>query len=230
MAQPPLSSEVALAKYFVSWLQEQHWDVYQEVQLRPYGPRADIVAIFLPVVWILEVKQQPGFRVIEQAYEWLPHAHQVSVAVPWISHHRHRSSSFEAIVMRKFGLGLLVLEHSSNVREHVRPTFNRHAKTDWIRNLTPQQKLFAPAGNSANLRWTPFVETRTQVTAYVTTHPGCTPKELFANIKTHYHGPTAAQHNILRYIERGIIKTVRIVRSGKELRLYPVDQPFPVKL
>lgn len=39
------ASEIELARPIVPWLQEMHWDVYQEVQCMMYGQVADIVAI-----------------------------------------------------------------------------------------------------------------------------------------------------------------------------------------
>ena len=74
--------ETDIAKPVVSWLQDQGWTVYQEVEVKERGARADIVAIIEPKIWVIEVKRSYGLGVLEQALSWRSLSHYVSIAVP----------------------------------------------------------------------------------------------------------------------------------------------------
>lgn len=73
-----------MLKPLIRWLQDDGWDVYQEVET-PSGV-ADIVAKMshgkLELVWVIEGKKTMGEAVLHQATHHLRHAHLVSVAVP----------------------------------------------------------------------------------------------------------------------------------------------------
>lgn len=220
--QDAFKTEAELAKVIVEWLQSQHFEVYQEVQRGPYTPIADILAVRSPYLWVIETKLQSGFRVIEQAWNWLPYAHYVSIAVPW-QPRRYSSSNLEQAVMRQFGIGHLQVEHAINVVEKQHPTFNRKAHTAWVSRLNEKQKTFAQAGNNARLRWTPFTETRQLVQQFVKANPGCPLKELVQKVKTHYHSKSVAMRCITQYVESGVIPGIVIKRSGKKIQLFPKE-------
>ena len=63
--------ELELAKSVVEWLQDQHWEVYQEVQR--YSTTADIVAVQGPLVWVVECKTSLSIGVMLQASRWMAH-------------------------------------------------------------------------------------------------------------------------------------------------------------
>lgn len=66
----------------VAWLEERGFEVYQEVEMHQGGPRADIVGVLGPRLFVVELKKSLGLDVIAQAAHWRRYAHHVAVAVP----------------------------------------------------------------------------------------------------------------------------------------------------
>ena len=62
--------EVDIAALIISWLEEQEWETYKEVQIFSYGRRADIVGVKGKLIWVVETKTTLTFEVIAQALGW----------------------------------------------------------------------------------------------------------------------------------------------------------------
>lgn len=219
-------TEAEMAGRVVAWLSNQHWEVYQEVQVSDGGPIADIVATQGPRLIVVETKLGLGLKVIQQAVRWNMDAHMVYVAVPILGY--KPESRFAVEVARKFGIG--VLEVSSldgdgwGVRETSRPTLNRRAWVERIRKvLRDQHKTFAAAGNPNGRRWTPFQSTCAEVANYANKHPGATLKEVVDNIKTHYGTPATARVCLAKWAELGKVPGVRLEKLGRAWRVYPTS-------
>jgi len=56
--------ETDLAERVINWLEDQHWEIYQEVQFRGYGGIADIVAVRAGYLWIIECKTSMTFTLL----------------------------------------------------------------------------------------------------------------------------------------------------------------------
>ena len=106
-----MGKEADLAKVVVSWLNEQHWDVYQEVQIHGFGGVADIVAVQGPLVWVIECKTSLSLTVMEQASVWRVHFR--SVAVPTGVRHHSRTAAYR-VARLFFKVGVLCVS-SHNV-------------------------------------------------------------------------------------------------------------------
>ncbi len=221
--------ETAVAAPVVAWLEEQGWDVYQEVTFG--GPIADIVATRGPLVLVVECKTSLSLDVIEQAAGWVQAAHLVFVAVPQARSHR----SFAERVLRWQGVGMLLVDIPKRytptygataaelVRQRVEAPLHRRAPgSDRLRAaLRPEHKTAAPAGHAGGSRWTPFRETAERVARAVAARPGITLKELLSDTSTHYRSVAAARSSLTKWIEAGVVKGVRLERDGKALRLWP---------
>jgi len=199
--------EVDLARKVIEWLEDQKWDVYQEVQPGQGWNIADIVAKQGPVIWVIETKMTLSLSVIGQAYEWLPWANYVSVAVPA----EKRRIGFAARVLKDYGIGLLRVnqyesEWSSSVEEKVHPAFRRHTGNarDYVLNaLKEAHKTYAEAGNNKGRHWSPFKETCLQIYRYVRVNEGCLLKDLLNSVSHHYGSTSAARNCIPKWAEAG---------------------------
>jgi len=220
-------TEVDIAKRVIRWLMVQNWEVYQEIQFQYAGNIADIVAVQNKKIWILEVKKSFSLNLLEQAMNWQPYAHWVSIAVPY-PNTSYRNTSIKHRFLQWQGIGMLYVKrddspYSDLVDEQVEPKINRKALTHYLLDiLTDEHKTYAEAGNSEGRRYTPFQSTSRAVVRAVKLRPGITLKELLEEeITTHYHSPASARHSIVHAIDAGWIKGVMVNRDRKAIRLYP---------
>lgn len=196
-----------MAGRVVSWLREMHWDVYQEVTVR--GPRADIVAVRGPLLWIIECKTSLGLSVLEQAWGWRGKAHYVSVATP------STGGDFVRNLLSDGGLGLISVGHEF-VFEKIPARLFRRAKADEVRKrLREEHKTFAAAGNAMNRYYSPWRATCDAVARFVRANPGCTIKQLVEGIQHHYLTAANARASLRTWIVEGKVPGVRAVREGK---------------
>ena len=152
-------SEVEIGRVVVEALRARGWTVYQEVQSR-LGPVADIVAVQGPVLWVVELKRQFGFDVLEQAQGWRGHANLRSIAIP----NGLVYSPFRLHVASELGIGVLRVhgpwngtEVSDPLYELVKPARERRISKALRGRLRTEQQTFADAGG--NGRFTPFRST-----------------------------------------------------------------------
>lgn len=209
-------SEEAMAASLVSWLTTMHWNVYQEVQISSYGPRADIVAVQGAVSWIIETKTSFKLAVLDQAVKWLGYANYVSVATP---HSNRAFSPFLKQSLEHCGIGVLTI--GIDVRERVAPRLWRSLKLNIREKCRAEHKTFAPAGNSYGARWTPFQATAKEVVSMVKRNPGISMKDLVDNIQTHYYSAKTARSALTKWLITGVIKGVKVEREGRALKLFP---------
>jgi len=215
-------SEADMAQVIVRWLTDQHWEVFQEVQVKPGGARADIVARQGKLIWIVECKLSFGLAVLEQASYWLGRANLVSIATP-----RRDFGAFTKRAMSGMGLGAMVARSrgggsQSAVIEVIRPRYLRRRTVTWS-HLAEEHKFYAQAGNRRSTFWSPFKQTSQTLRATVEQHPGILFRDLLRTIKTHYASVQSARSSLLKWIEGGQIEGVRLLREGRDLRLFPVN-------
>lgn len=217
-------NEEQLASPVVTWLEAEHWDVYQEVQIFAYAHIADIVALQGPVIWVIETKRSLGFRVCEQACQWQQIAHLVSVAVPLTERGR---GPFASRILHNFGLGLITVREHGEPHELVPARLCRRTVQVLTARLraacTEERKHFAAAGNAEGLRYTPFSATCRAVLVYVMQHPGAMLKEVVDGIDHHYRADTTARSCLSTWIRAGKVRGVVARREGRLLRIYPAD-------
>lgn len=213
-------SEEQLAAVVVAWLQDMRWTVYQEVQIRMCEPIADIVAINEQgLAWIIETKRTFGFKVVDQANQWIGAAHYVSVAVP---SRQGRLTRTEIDVLKWLGIGCLYVYDFPSVSEQVPPRLHRRIRFDDIRkHLTEKHKTFASAGNAQGARLTPFQNTCDEIYRQAVHYPGITLKTLLSKITTHYCNTTTAKSCIVKWGSQGIIKGTEFKKENGVWRIYP---------
>jgi hypothetical protein len=208
-------TEVELAAQVVAWLAGRGWTVHQEVEMGRGGPRCDLVAVRGRTVWAIECKTGVGLSVLEQAHQWLRHAHRVSVAT------RRTRNAFAARVLRDYGVGWLTV--GSRVRAVVAPAERRRISDRLIASLADEQRTFAPAGNAAARFWSPWKATVAEVQAWAAAHPAGTFADLVRGIRHHYRTAATARSCLRRHLEEGLVSGVRLTREGGRLvvRLEP---------
>jgi hypothetical protein len=206
-------SEVELAAHVVAWLRGRGWAVHQEVEMGRGGPRCDLVAVRGTRVWAIECKNGVGLAVLEQAHQWLPHAHRVSVAT------RRSKNAFAARVLRDYGVGWLAVGGPGRVRPVVAPSERRRISERLIRSLADEQCTFARAGNARARFWSPWKATVAEIQSWSAAHPTASFADLVRGIRHHYRTTATARSCLRRHIEDGLVPGVRLVREGGRLRI-----------
>ena len=109
-------AETQIGRAVVQWLEEEGWDVYQEVPVNGHTP--DVVGVRGSVVCLVECKTTFSLEVMAQAQRWVafgPMAHLVYVAVP-----KEREPSngrqFGIRTLRDIGIG--VIEINADMIDH----------------------------------------------------------------------------------------------------------------
>ena len=198
-------TEADLAAKVVSWLQEQHWTVYQEVQPAKWGgPRADIVAVQGQLVWVIECKKSLGLSVLAQADRW--RAHFRSVAVPKSKQHRDSDRGFAIDICKMLGIGILEVGIRSGVTETrdapLKREYHRYAK-ELAAKLVPQQQTAALAGSKGGGYWTPYRGTMNAVQVFLRGKAeGASLKEILTAVgKGHYASSASARSGLRHCLE-----------------------------
>lgn len=240
-------SEVELAKKMIEYFDGYPFEIFQEVPL--YGKFIDIVIKSDKIIHCIECKIGLGFEVIAQADYRKSFSHYVSVCVPAetkkkerYERHRYTDNGKDYKVTKTSGrkmaikylqyLGIGLYEYNpvfDTVEEKLVPKLFRKALSGTIiENLLEGQKTFALAGSAGVKRLTPFRNTVINLENYVKRHPGTSYSNAVENIDTHYHKVSTAKSALLTWIQKGIIKNIRIEKDGRKLSLYYEDNdPTP---
>lgn len=215
--------EADLAAVVVEWLQDQRWEVFQEVAV--HSRVADIVARRDGILWAIETKLSFSAAVIEQAWNWEARAHYVSVAVPE-SYRHSRGSAVLRRCCRADGIGILRVSplresRLSSVEEEQAPRLNRRILDHISRRLHEEQKTWAPAGNADGQRYSPFKATCKALSAEVRRNPGLTMRQAVDAITHHYSTSATARSSLLRWIREGAVPGVRLDETTRPITLHP---------
>ncbi len=220
MSQPK-PTEANLAGCIVRFFTDQHWDVYQEVQVGPMMPRADLVVTQGKIVGIVECKQALGLPVMEQAFYWRGYAHFVWVAT-WYS---SRPARLATRILKDYGIGHLEMRMGSfeinDPHEVAPPVFLRRPPNLELltAKLVPQQKTVVAAGGNRGGHWTPFKSTCYALASIAKEKPGILLREALDSFKHHYSNTRSAMCNLPEWIEKGKIPGVRLDKSDGKMRL-----------
>jgi hypothetical protein len=220
-------SEESLAAHVVGWLEQDNWDVYQEVPLQSAGACPDIIAVQGKVTWIIECKLTFGLAVLEQAWGWKLYAHFRSVAVPWPVRNK-----FACDVAGQYGIGVITVQSCYEgvvISQSMKPAFFRRAASHLVLpQLKPGHKTHAQAGTAHGGRYTKFRATCEAIRAAVERDPGITMKELLDRVKTHYASAATARATLPRRIEDNLVPGVKIHRQGRLIELYPSNYDLSI--
>ena len=219
-------TEADLARQVIKWLEEHRYDVYQEVQIKRYDRRADIVAVMDRRVWVIETKTTLSLSVIEQATAWAKMAHWVSVAVP-VAKKSYTKRAFAQRVMSKFGVGYFSYDeaHSGEFAcRDYRGPLHRKILPGIMEMIDEHGEDLkgdsVAAGSNEGGYWTPFRHTCRALTSYVAQHQGCLMKEAIDGITHHYASAGSARGALAKYIKDGIVEGLVLkIEEGKS-RLY----------
>lgn len=213
--------ETDVARPVVLWLQDQGWEVYQEVK----DLDADIVAVQGRHVWIVEAKRFLNWKVISQACRRLRLANWVSVAVPRKQFHKNAE-----IVLRHWGIGCLEAEtlfHLPAVHEHLKPRMwaKPVPQLTWDA-LNERQKTYCEAGSPGGRAWSPFKDTCERLLELVQREPGIPLKDAIHKIRHHYASSASAKKSLATWIHMGKVPGIHADRSSC-LKLFPVHKDTP---
>ena len=220
-------TETEVAAVVMTAMQAEGWDCYPEVIVP--GGRADIVGVrefpFMKrrCVWIVECKTTWALSLLEQGVDRMGFAHHVSIAAP------SEPSFFYETLCRERGIGMIRFHPKMadlTISEHgcLEPRLCRHGRHEMfgpgrtLESLHPDQKNAAPGSSSAGWYSTPFNRTMKRCAEYVREHPGCTVKEIVANVETHYSTIGSAKQCLLKWLEKQDGVEARI--ENRSMRFY----------
>jgi hypothetical protein len=216
------AKETDLAAVVVRYFLDLGADVYQEVAPNAaYGGRADIVAVYGPVMHVVECKVSFGLAVIRQAADWIHYAHRVSVAIPKV-----RDAQMPRILCRHLGIGVLEVSRASlswetsRVTEVVPPRLSRRIDPRLRKALRDEQRTYAAAGNADGKFWSPFKATCIALREVVAAAPGITVSAAVKRIKHHYGNDRNATSNLSAWIRGGKVDGIELDASARPARLY----------
>jgi hypothetical protein len=227
-------AEVDLAAFVVKHLQNEGWEIYQEVQIKSFGAIADIVAIKGDDVMVVEAKTSFSLAVLGQANHWQTVAHYAAIAVPR-AQNNSKARNFGRKIAWKFGIGVFAVSPvRGQVTTMVAPKRNVGADTKKILSvLTEQHKTFAKAGSKEGKHLTLFKMTAQRLTEYVKEHPGVHLRDAVKNIKHHYKNDYNASRSLgVQMRQHNKIDTLYVEWDGdkQDARLYyraTPPSPFP---
>jgi hypothetical protein len=74
-----------------------------------------------------------------------------------------------------------------------------HKRSKWLINhLKAEHKDYLPAGSAGGGYFTPYRETMDGIKRYITAHPGCTLKDIMANLDHHHYASAASARSCIR--------------------------------
>lgn len=207
----PKYSEAQVAAVVVDWLEAQGYDVYQEVELRAGGIRADIVAKRGPELTIVETKTSASIALLYQAMERRRVAHRIYIAVPVPAHAM-------AEVCKELGIGVLRVrinpdhEQSWNPDRCDEEVASRRWNTRPVKlaaRLRPEHKTMARAGAPTGGHFSRWRDTCLQLSRVVAAQPGITLKSALAQVTHHYTSGRVAMSTMGTHIREGRVPGVR---------------------
>jgi hypothetical protein len=209
--------ETELAANIVTWLADQHWEIYQEVEFSHRGGVADIVAVRNGIMWIIETKTHYGLDVLQQAAGWP--VHYRSVGVPYSVDRDYR------VARDYYCVGVIqVGKYTGEVREDVKPRLfikNTKVVKRYLSQLTELHKTFAQAGSQSGHHLTPYKQTMLAVRKFIETHPGCTIKDIFNDLgEMHYASPESFKGNLLSALTSFERDWCKVDLSSKPYKLF----------
>ena len=222
--------ETELAEAVVAWLEMEHWDVYQEVQMYAYSGICDIVATKGFLVWTIECKTSLTWGLIEQA--WLWRAHFRSIAIPRAKA-RTRGRRVAYLTCKNFfNLGIIEVHQIKTFDESIMFEVAEQTPAPLMREyheaakriksrLVPEHKTYAKAGSVRGGYYTPYKYTMSRVKKFITKNPGCTLKEIMDDIgEGHYASMKSARASIRVALDSHERDWCRVDMENKPYKYY----------
>ncbi len=207
------SSEAALVAMTRDWLQVDGWSCFFEVA--PWGAgasRADIVATKGPLLAVIECKLSLSLALLEQCEAWLKYAHVIWGATPFLN-----GGAFAGKVAKEWGFGLVELGQRwgrANSQITVQPRLRRRVEHERIRrHLGDAQANHKPGSNHSFA--TPYTATVAALLGIVTEAKRIAVKDAIAQVRHHYSSSACARQTLMRDVEIGRIKGLRLAREGR---------------
>lgn len=220
--------ESELADAFIPWIESSGWDVYQEVQFHHLGQVADLVLRRNNTIWVVEMKMSLSLDLLAQADGWSYYSNYTSVVIPDRKSLRKTcAASFAKGIMRDRGIGLIVIgkgfDESYLVEEQIHPSLRRKKHSKEWDFLHEGYKVSGKAGNANGDRWTAFRQTCWNLWSYLSRNPGATLDQIIKEVAHHYHTTSTAKQCLLKWINRRVIRGVRVDESHRPYRFYLED-------
>lgn len=213
-------SEEKFAEKIVIFLQNEGWEIFQEVEPLHGRSVADIVAVKDRKVLVVECKLALGISVMSQAWHWKNYADYIAVAVPTSACGFTKEKEFCYDILRKFGIGLITASGLKTKWNICTVKQQASQRATLLKSLNEQHKTWAKAGNNQRKKWSPFQQTVSDILAYVFDNPGCDIDDMLKDVSVHYKNKNSAKNSILRYIKSGVIKDMSAKTANSVTRLY----------
>lgn len=231
-------TEAELAAAVVAWLDQERYEVAQEVELPGVGV-LDIVARMGRKLWVVEAKLSMSLALVAQAQRRLGYAHRVSIAVP--EPKRKNAWATDPLqnrigLLRSLGIGVISAGFSTRyvegegtvrdvpaVRERCQGVYVRPGRLSSLEDALRDEHFtgeWSAAGTKDGGHYTAFGATARRVVEFVRENPGCSIGEIIEG-GHHYANDKVARARIDVMIRQGVIGGIRRRGSGRQRRYYP---------
>jgi len=237
------ANERELAAPVISHLQENGFDVWQEVRFTWGNPIHDIVAVKDGRVYIIECKLSLTLGVLSQAYFAQHSAHVTYIAVPAPDKSRRSRMAyldrrFPLKVCAKFGIGVFYV--------HPRPDWAtdkivHHVSTEMLpemtgfsedelyiqqmKNLKDIPRAFCEAGGKGGGYFTPYKATMKNVQDIITQFPGINISSIISELKgKHHYAHDTSARSSLRNALKDFEKEWCVIDTSKYPERYYLKQ------
>jgi hypothetical protein len=200
--------ETELGELVIEWLQRERpdWEIFQEIRPTKYagGHIADIVCLNAEDhVWIIELKTTLNLTVIRQAYMWPVHYRSIAVPIAKRIATRDERGWWYRHMKEKMEIGTIGVTEHGYVSEKYAPDGRIPEFTGTIDQIieicrSGKTEGFGQAGGKDGGHWTPYKESIKAVKPFIKANPGCTAKDIIANLgKLHYANEHSARTNLV---------------------------------
>lgn len=214
-------TEQEMAEVVIKHLERTGWEVWQEVQIHPGTPIADIVARKEDETIIVECKRSFGYRLISDGMNWLGYADRVCIAYPMRKFGDKRTERAAAFMINLYNLEEWKVTKDYVNTGAIKYQKNRNGKEQLLGVLCDEHKEWAKAGSQNARRVSDFQITCAHLEKYVRTNPGITLKEAVPEIAHHYAHDNSALGALSKLIASGDVRGIKCEGVGRNMNLYP---------
>jgi hypothetical protein len=195
-----IPSEKDLAKLFIIYLEENGYDVYQEVPT--CNGYCDIIGIKNGLIFAFETKMQFSFDVMEQAENNKNISNYTYLVVPYP---KRGGLHYKKKLSKMIGIGVITVDEYRGVNIELESDYTQNIKRKI--KLKDWQKLNEAGGKE---RWTPFKILVRDVKEYIKDKDGVSFKELWDNLEVYYSSLSSFRTSFTRNIYDGVINGIEI--------------------
>lgn len=206
--------ESDIADYISDYYLKMGYEVFNEVHndnKRFKNNRADLYLKLNNETIVIETKKTFGLKIIEQCYNWKPHANKVFMCVPSAKKRNTRRFGYKMCV--DYGIGVIEINKRGEVKIVLDSNINHNPITPKL--YEEQKTQIGGTKPSKDSYITPFKLTVNRIREYIKDGSKYKLNEVIKNIEHHYKNDKSGILSITKMIKYGVIGDIKIFKEGK---------------